>query len=250
MSTPPVLSQRIILVTGAGAGIGRAAALAYAAAGATVILLGRTVSKLESVYDEIIAAGGAEPGIVPMDLAGTTPAEIQQLAEVIDQRYGRLDGLLHNAAMAGKRVPVEVYDLNDWMRVMQVNFHAVFMLTRLLLPLLRASRDASLIFTSADVGAVPEAYWGPYAVSKYAMEGLAKLLAEELANTSGVRVNIVNPGATRTGMRAAAYPNEDPHTVKAPGDLMPLYLYLMGPASSQENGKTFTTEFLETIARG
>ncbi|MDG1908236.1 MAG: YciK family oxidoreductase [Pseudomonadales bacterium] len=233
-----LLKDKIILVTGAGDGIGRVAALTYASYGATVVLLGRTTTKLESVYDEIIASGAPEPGIAPMDLATATPDEIQKLAEVMEEQYGRLDGLLHNAAILGERVPVEHYDINTWMKVMQVNLHAVFLLTRIFMPLLRQSSSASLLFSSSGVGATPSAYWGAYSVSKYALEGLAKLLMEELENASHIRVNILNPGRTRTSMRATAYPNEDPATLKAPEDLMPLYLYLMGDDSEHIKGET------------
>ncbi|MEX0943333.1 MAG: YciK family oxidoreductase [Pseudomonadales bacterium] len=240
-SAPPdLLKDRIILVTGAGDGIGRTAATTFARHGATVILLGRTTGKLEAVYDEIVEAGGPEPGIVPMDLMNASADDMQHLAEVIESNYQRLDGLLHNAAILGKRIPIEHYDPNEWMQVMQVNFNAVFLLTRLLLPLLRKSEDASLVFTSSGVGATPRAYWGPYSVSKYAMEGLAKLLAQELENTSNIRVNILNPGGTRTKMRAAAFPNEDPMSLKTADELMPLYLYLFGADSKAENGRTFT----------
>ncbi len=235
-----LLAHKAILVTGAGAGIGRVAATTFASHGATVVLLGKTTAKLEQVYDEIMALGAPEPGIAPMDLATASSEDIKQLAEVLDSTYGRLDGLLHNAAMLGDRIPVEHYDINQWMTVMQVNFNAVFMLTRLLLPLLRQAPAASLLFTSSSVGAAPKAYWGPYAVSKYAMEGLAKLLAEELDNTSAIRVNIINPGATRTSMRAKAYPNENPANLKTATSLMPLYLYLMGDDSSAVNGETLT----------
>ena len=235
-----LLKDKTILITGAGDGIGRTAAVTYAAYGATVILLGRTVSKLESLYDEITEAGYPEPGIVPMDLGSATASDIQEMAEVIEKNYGKLDGLLHNASILGDRVPLEVYDMNLWSKVMQVNFQAVFMLTRILLPLLKLSESASIIFTSSGVGATPRAYWGAYSVSKYAMEGFAKLLAEELENTSNIRVNILNPGATRTSMRAAAYPGEDPRTLKTADELMGLYLYLMGADSKEENGKTFS----------
>jgi NAD(P)-dependent dehydrogenase (short-subunit alcohol dehydrogenase family) len=237
-----LLANKVILVTGAGAGIGRVAATTFARYGATVILLGRTTAKLEQVYDEIVAAGYPEPGLAPMDLAGASSDDMRQFAEVLENTYGRLDGLLHNAALLGERIPVEHYDISKWMTVMQVNFNAVFMLTRQLLPLLRQSAAASLVFTSSSVGAEPKAYWGAYAVSKYAMEGLAKLLAEELENTSPVRVNILNPGATRTSMRAQAYPNENPATLKSADSLMPLYLYLMGDASIGVNGQTLVAD--------
>jgi len=236
---PDLLEDNIILVTGAGDGIGKTAAVTYAAHGATVILLGRTTSKLEAVYDEIMASKRPEPGIVPMDLAIATAGDMQELAEVIEKNYGRLDGLLHNAAILGERVPVEHCDLNQWAKVMQVNLHSVVMMTRLLLPLLQVAESASVVFTSSGVGATPRAYWGAYSVSKYGMEGFAKLLADELENTSKIRVNILNPGGTRTGMRAAASPGENPESVKTADDLMGLYLYLMGEDSAQEKGKTF-----------
>ncbi|MGB1685674.1 MAG: SDR family NAD(P)-dependent oxidoreductase [Pseudomonadales bacterium] len=186
------LSNRIVLITGAGDGIGKAMALAAAASGATVVLLGRTTSKLEAVYDEIVDAGHPEPGIVPMDLLRAGVEDVTALAEVIETNYGRLDCLLHNASILGERVPFENYSLSEWEQVMQVNLSAVVLLTRLLLPLLQKSDDARLLFTSSSVGETPRAYWGAYAVSKYGMEGFAKLLAEELENTSKIRVNIIN----------------------------------------------------------
>ncbi len=237
------LSNKTILVTGAGDGIGRVAAKTYAAAGATVLLHGRTTSKLESLYDEIIESGGREPGIAVLDLETQDISKLQELGDVILDHYGKLDGLLHNASILGDRVPVEHYDVNLWAKVMQVNFNNVCYLTRVLLPLLRLAPSARVIFTSSGVGAVPRAYWGAYSVSKYAMEGYAKLLSEELVNTSEVRVNILNPGGTRTKMRAAAYPNEDPETLLTPDVLMPLYLYLMSD-DCQESGETFDRSWL------
>lgn len=240
-----ILKDRAILITGAGDGIGRAVALGAAQHGATVILLGRTVEKLQAVYDDIMAAGCPEPGIVPMDLSQVTAETVQPLVEAIASNYGRLDGLLHNASILGDRVPFESYRIEQWQRVMQVNLHAAFLLTRMLMPLLQQSADGRLLFTSSSVGETPRAYWGAYAVSKYALEGMAKLIADELEQTSPVRVNIINPGGTRTAMRAAAYPAEDPGTLKTPGDLLPLYLYLLGPDSKAEHGKTFTADWLK-----
>ncbi len=238
--TSNLLAGRIILVTGAGAGIGRTAALACAKHGATVLLLGRTTEKLETVYDEIVAAGHPEPGIIPMDLATVSIEQVNELVTAIESGYGRLDGLLHNAAILGDRIPVEHYPIDTWQLVMQVNLHAVFVLTRLLLPLLGQAEDARIIFTSSGVGTQPRAYRGAYSVSKYAVEGFAKLLADELEQTSKIRVNTINPGGTRTAMRAAAYPAENPASLKSADDLMPLYLYLLGPDSRGEHGKMFT----------
>jgi NAD(P)-dependent dehydrogenase (short-subunit alcohol dehydrogenase family) len=238
-ASPDLLANRVVLITGAGDGIGKTAALTYARHGATVILLGRTVAKLETVYDEIVAEKLPEPAIVPADMGSLGVKTLAEISEVIDERYGRLDGLLHNAAILGERVPVEHYDLQLWDEVMQVNFNGVVMLTRFLLPQLRQSKQASLIFTSSGVGVTPRAYWGPYAISKYALEGFAQLLASELENTSDIRVSVLNPGATRTRMRALAYPSEDPQTLKTSDELMPLYLYLMGPDSDTAHGHRF-----------
>ncbi len=237
-----LLKGRVILVTGAGAGIGRAASIAFARYGATVILSGRTTSKLEDVYDDIEREGGPQPGIAPLDLASASADDMMELASVIDREYGKLDGLLHNAAMLGKIMPFESWDMNEWMRVMHVNFTAETILTRIMLPLLQRADDASLVFTTSGVGTRPTAYYGAYAVSKHAVEGFAMLLAEELENTSSIRTNIISPGVVRTRMRASAFPSEDPSTLAPPESLTPLYLYLMGPDSRGENGKTFTPD--------
>ena len=236
--SPYLLKKKIILVTGAGDGIGKHAAKTYASLGATVLLMGQTVSKLEMVYDEIIRRNCPEPAILPIDLGIIKTENLSEISNQIFASYGRLDSLVHNAAVLGTRVPVEYSDTSEWERVMQVNFSGAVLLTRALLPLLRKSSAASLVFTSSSVGKKPRAYWGAYCVSKYAIEGFALLLADELKNTSKIRVNIVNPGATRTKMRAAAYPNEDPLTLKTPEDLMKLYVYLVDP-NNLDHGLTF-----------
>ena len=245
-----LLKGKIILITGAGDGIGAVAARSCAAQGATVILLGRTTEKLETVYDQIVAAGHPKPGIVPMDLSQVTQPDVEELAQALDHNYGKLDGLLHNAAILGDRLPFDHYSIEQWNRVMHVNSTAVFLLTRVLMTLLQRSDAGRLLFTSSSVGAMPRAYWGAYAVSKYAMEGMAKLIADELEQTSPLRVNIVNPGATRTSMRAAAFPAEDPESLRGPEDLMPLYLYLLGPDSQKEHGKTFNAQDWEDHNEG
>ena len=234
-----LLQGKTILVTGAGDGIGRAAALAYAGHGATVILLGRTGSKLERVYDEIEATGLPKPALVELDLAAAEEENYVNLAAGLAGEFGHLDGLLHNASILGERRPIESAGYPAWLEVMQVNLNAQFLLTRQLLPLLRAAPAASIIFTSSGVGRTGKAYWGAYAVSKFATEGFMQVLADELENTSKVRVNSLNPGPTNTAMRRSAYPGEKPTDNPAPEDIMAAYLYLMGDDSIGITGLAF-----------
>ncbi len=236
---PDLLRDRIILVTGAGSGIGAAAACSFAAHGATVVLLGRTVARLEAVYDRIEEAGGPQPAIYPMDLEGATTQDYADLAQRLEESFGRLDGLLHNAAMLGTRTPVDQYPPEIWARVMHVNCTAPFLLTQAVLPLLRRSHDASVLFTGAQVGRRGWAYWGAYAVSNAAVENFMEVLAHELEGSSSVRVNSIDPGAVQTTMRRIAFPAEDRETVAMPEDIMPAYLYLMGPDSSGITGGRF-----------
>lgn len=241
-AAPDELAGRIIAITGAGGGIGRAVALACAAHGAEVVLLGRTVANLEKVYDEIVAAGGVEPVIAPLDLGKATAKEFDALAAAIGSRYGRLDGLLHNAGLLGDLSPIEQYDVPLWTRVLHVNVTATFALTQVLLPLLRAAPDASVLFTSSSVGRRGRAYWGAYAVSKFAIEGLTQVLADEMSGTTRVRVNAINPGATRTAMRRAAYPAEAPDATPLPETITAAYLCLLGPGGRGVTGGTFDAQ--------
>ncbi|MDY7117198.1 YciK family oxidoreductase [Halomonas sp. SSL-5] len=237
-----LLHDRVILVTGAGDGIGRAAALAYARHGATVILLGRTTAKLEAVYDEIEAAGGPQPAIFPLNFEGATLKDYHDMAETLDREFGRLDGILHNAGLLGRIMPFEQYNPELWEQVMQVNINGPIWMTQALLPLLKSSPDASVIFTSSGVGRTGRAYWGAYAVSKFATEGFVEVLADELEHLGSVRVNSLNPGATRTQMRRTAYPGEDPDALRTPEAIMPTYLWLMGPESRGHNGEKFDAQ--------
>ena len=237
-----LLADRTVLVTGAGDGIGRAASLAFARHGATVILAGRTTAKLEAVYDLIAEAGWPEAVIQPIDLAGASEEDYLAMADAVSAEFGRLDGLLHNASELGQRTPVANYQASTWHKVMQVNVNAQFLLTKALLPVLSASEDASIVLTSSGVGRAGRPFWGAYAVSKFATEGFCQVLAGELTETTNIRVNCLNPGATRTRMRAAAYPAEDPRTLKTPEQIMPAYLYLMGRDSVGVSGGSFDAQ--------
>jgi NAD(P)-dependent dehydrogenase (short-subunit alcohol dehydrogenase family) len=231
------LADRVILVTGAGDGLGRCAARTFACYGAHVILLGRSKSKLEAVFDWIAERTDTRPVIVPCDLEALGDDNAGALMDAIDGEFGRLDGLLHNASLLGPRVPVAHYGTTEWQRVMQVNAHAPFLLTRSLLGLLERSGDASVVFTSSSVGRRGRAYWGAYAVSKFATEGLMQVLADEHETAGRIRFNSLNPGATRTAMRAAAYPGENPAEVATPEQKMDLYVYLFEAASRGVNGQ-------------
>ena len=230
------LKNKTILITGAGDGIGKQAALHYAQHGATVILLGRTVAKLEAVYDEIEAAGYPTPAIVPLDLKGATKQHYVDMAETIQSQFGKLDGLLHNAGLLGMLSPFEQFEETIFDEVMQINVKAQFLMTQALLPVLQQSDDARIIFTTSTVGHQGRAFWGAYAISKFATEGMMQTLAHEMEGTQ-VKVNAINPGATHTRMRAQAFPAEDISLLKAPKDLMPLYVYLMAPESLDVNGQ-------------
>jgi NAD(P)-dependent dehydrogenase (short-subunit alcohol dehydrogenase family) len=236
---PDCLDGKVILVTGAGDGIGSTAARTFACYGASVILLGRTRSKLEAVSDWITTNTATEPVIVPSDLLSLGEENANALADATMDAFGRLDGLLHNASLLGPKVPISHYPAAEWQRVFTVNTHAVFLLTRALLPLLERSASASVVMTSSSVGRAGRAYWGAYAVSKFAIEGLTQVLADEYEHAGKIRVNSLNPGGTRTSMRRAAYPMEDPAAVPVPETHMDLYLYLMSQLSHGVTGKQF-----------
>ncbi|MBD9484642.1 YciK family oxidoreductase [Pseudomonas sp. PDM14] len=239
---PDLLQGRVILVTGAGRGIGAAAAKAFAAHGATVLLLGKTEANLSAVYDEIEAAGHPQAAVIPFNLETALPHQYDELAAMLESEFGHVDGVLHNAAIVGPRTPLEQLSGDNFMRVMQINVNAMFMLTSTLLPLLKLSEDASVVFTSSSVGRKGRAYWGAYGVSKFATEGLMQTLADEVDGISNVRSNSINPGATRTSMRAMAYPGENPQNNPEPEAIMPAYLYLMGPDSKGVNGQAFDAQ--------
>lgn len=235
-----LLQNRIIFVTGASDGIGREAALTYARYGASVILSGRNEEKLRAVARQIEQEGGIAPQWFVLDLLTCTPESCQQLAQQIGIHNPRLDGVLHNAGLLGDVVPMDQQKPDVWQDVMQVNVNGTFMLTQALLPLLLKSDAGSLVFTSSSVGQQGRANWGAYAVSKFATEGMMQVLAEEYQGQ--LRVNCINPGGTRTGMRASAFPSEDPQKLKTPADIMPLYLWLMGDDSRRKSGLTFDAQ--------
>ena len=237
-----VLRDRVILVTGASAGIGRALALHAAGLGARVIIHGRSARKLEKVYDEIEALENApRPSIAVLDLATADSTAYVSLAESLAGEFGRLDGLVLNAGILGDRFSIEQYDVETWQRVMHVNVTTAFVLTQVCLPMLQQSDDASVIYTSSGVGRNGKAFWGAYSVSKFAIEGLSQVLADEHRH-GNLRVNCINPGPVRTEMRLAAYPAEDRDSVKRPEDVLAAYVYLLGPDSGGVTGRSIDAQ--------
>jgi NAD(P)-dependent dehydrogenase (short-subunit alcohol dehydrogenase family) len=241
-ATPDLLRDRIILITGASDGIGRALALSAAALGGQIILHGRNVQKLEKVYDEIEALGSApRPSIAVLDLASANSNAYESLATNLAEEYGRLDGLVNNASIIGDRFSIEQYDAVQWQRVLHVNLTAAFALTQVLLPMVKQAEDPSIIFTSSGVGRTGRAHWGAYAVSKFGTEGLSQVLADE-HRQGKLRVNCINPGATRTGMRLEAFPGEDRDKLKRPEEILAPYLFLLGPDSKGITGESLDAQ--------
>ena len=234
-----LLKDKIILVTGAGDGIGRSAAISYASEGATVILLGKTKAKLEKVYDEIEEHGYPIPSISLINLLKADVNDYQELVDNLLIEFNQLDGLLLNAAILGERTPIEQYDVQKWVETIHINLTSQFILVKTLLPALKKSQDASVVFTTSGVGKIGKAFWGAYSVSKFGVEGLCQILSEEFDNDSSIRFNCINPGAVRTKMRKAAYPLEKQENLLAPEEIMEKYLWLMMEDSKNITGGSF-----------
>jgi NAD(P)-dependent dehydrogenase (short-subunit alcohol dehydrogenase family) len=230
------LSGRAVLVTGASGGLGRPLALACAARGATVVLHGRVVGKLETLYDEIVAAGNPQPTILPLDLATASAEDFGQVAGAIRAQLGRLDGLVHTAAFLGSLGPVEHQSFDTWRKVLCVNLAAAMALTRSMLPLLSSAPDAGVIFTLDGRGEDPRAYWGAYGAAKAGLSALATILADEWEHRPNLRIDAVVPGPMRTPLRALTHPGEDRSALALPDALVPLYLHLIGPRPKAESG--------------
>ena len=232
------LENRIAVITGATRGIGRAVAGRFAAEGAELILIGRTTGALEEVDDEVRAASGRNATLVPMDL--TDFDAIDRLGAAIFERHSRLDILVGNAGMLGNLSPLAHTDPKVWDQVMAINTTANWRLIRSFDPLLRTSDAGRVVMVTSTVGHEPRAYWSAYAVSKAALEMATRIYAEETVKTN-VKVNILNPGATRTNMRARAFPGEDPETVKAPASITEDFVRLCEPACTL-HGETVTAK--------
>lgn len=236
---PDLLSGRVILVTGAGRGIGRCAALELARRGASVILHGRDLAALERVYDEIEAAGGAQPTLLPLDFATAGARDYELLARAIEIQLHRLDGILHNASHLIALTALDNQTLDDWLLQLRVNLAAPAAITRACAQLLRAAPDASVLYTGETHGVKPAAYWGAFAVAKAGLIALARVQAQEWESAANLRVNVVVPGPVDSPQRRQTHPGESPAARAAIDRLMPAYLYLLGPDSRGVSGQLF-----------
>lgn len=228
------LEGKVALVTGASRGIGRAVAAAYAAEGAHVVVAARDRGPLEAAAAGIRKSGNRVLAVF-VDVGDRAKTKV--LGDVIKQEFGRLDILVNNASMLGPRVPILEYPEEDWERVIAVNLHGPFLVIKACLPLMIPTGGGSIINVSSGVGRIGKPRWGAYAASKFALEGLTQVLAAELLPFH-IRVNAVNPGGTRTGMRAAANPEEDPLTLPTPEQVTPVFIYLASDESRDVTGKS------------
>jgi NAD(P)-dependent dehydrogenase (short-subunit alcohol dehydrogenase family) len=233
---PDLLANRVILVTGAGQGLGRMAATAFARHGATVILTGRNVAKLESTYDTLLAAGAPEPAMLPFDLAQADDAAFHGFAQTLHSTFGRLDGIFHAAAHFEPLAPLAVQTLDQWLALLRVNLAAPHALTRACLPMLNRAEDASVVLVGETHGAAPKAYWGGFAVAKAGLHALTAIWSQELAQTP-VRINCLIPGPVATPQRRQSHPGESIAALPAVETLAPACLYLMGPDGVKMTGR-------------
>ena len=242
------LESRVVLVTGATGGLGRPLALACAARGATVVLHGRVLRKLEALYDEIVAAGHPEPSILPLDLATARAEDFSNVSSALQAQSGRLDAIVHTAVMLGSLGPIEHQAFDQWLATLRVDLLAPFGLTRALLPMLRNAPDASVVFTLDTRGQEPKAYWGGYAVAKAGLSALLRILADEWENAANLRVNGVVPGPMRSPLRAQTHPGDDVTRLPPPEAFVPLYLHLVAGQSKAESGDVIDAQ--AWLARG
>lgn len=231
----PDLAGRVVVVTGATGGLGAPLSRTCAERGATVVLHGRTLAKLEALYDEIVAAGHAEPVILPLDFAKAEASDFGNIAAALETQLKRVDGLVHTAAMLGSLGPLEHQSYDAWLSLLRVNVAAPMGLTRALVPLLSKAPDASVTFTLDDRGLAPRAYWGGYGVTKAGVAALARELADEWESRANLRVNAVVPGPIQSPMRGRTHPGEDRTRLPAPSSLVPLYLHLLAGQPKAES---------------
>ncbi len=230
-----MLEGKVALITGGSRGIGKAIAMAYAREGAKVFICARKAANLKKAAAEIRSDGG-EVGWCAADISKV--GEVKRIVREVRRAYGAIHVLVNNASILGPREPIVRYPLSSWEEVVKVNLTALFLVTREVLGVMMRQKEGSIINLSSGVGRVGKARWGAYAASKFGVEGFTQVLADEVKEWN-IRVNAVNPGGTRTEMRAQAYPDEDPLTLPVPEDITGVFLYLAGAESREVTGKTF-----------
>ena len=233
------MKNKVILITGANKGIGKTLSLEFSKMGVNIVLLGRNEESLDSVYDEIITTTSTKPLIIKCDLSNIDINSAKQISDEIMGVYGRLDGVVFNAAKLGKMSTIEDYEEDIWKEVFNINLHSAFIISKEILPALKAAPNGRIIFTSSGVAEVGKAFWGAYSASKFAVKGLAEILRDELYTTSNVKVFNYDPGKTRTSMRALAYPAENPQDLKEPKVLFNDYLWFFSDESQLSNQHYF-----------
>lgn len=229
-----LLKNKNILITGATDGIGSQISKLYSSHGANIILLGRNEEKLNKIYDDIIEKTDTKPLILECDLNLISDNGAKEIANAITDEYGVLHGLIHNAAELGKLTSLENYSIDDWDKLMRVNLTAPFLLTKYLLPSLKEADNGRVILTSSGVAHKGRAFWGAYSISKAALKTMQEIFSEEFEDSSSIKFFSFDPGATRTKMRSAAYPAEDPNNLKSAEDLNDYYLWFFSEKSNQK----------------
>ena len=234
-----MMEGKTILITGANRGIGKSLAKNFSNIGANIILLGKNEDSLNEVYDEIISCTKTKPLIIESDLNLLDLDGAHQIKKAILNQYGVLDGLIYNAAKLGKMTSIEDYEDGLWKEIINTNLNSSFLIYKELIPILKAAPSGRIIFTSSGVAEVGKAYWGAYSVSKFAVKGLAEVIRDELDSTSNIKVFNYDPGATKTSMRASAYPGEDPNNLKDPDKLFGDYLWFFSEESQNSTQHYF-----------
>jgi len=231
------LSNQTILITGAGGGLGSVAALALAKQGANIILVDKSIAKLEKAYDSIIEHNAPTPTMYPFDLAGATEVQYHEMADAIESTFGQLNGLLHSACEFNSFSPLALHKTMAWGHTINVNLNSAFLLTQVLLPLLEKPEHASIVFTSDSYARKAKAYSGAYSVSKVALEAYASILADELESANKIRVNTLVPGPVDSPLRKKAFPAEDKNIILTMDEIIPAYLYLFSDKSIGTTGQ-------------
>ena len=234
-----MMEGKTILITGANRGIGKSLAKNFSNIGANIILLGKNEDSLNEVYDEIISCTKTKPLIIESDLNLLDLDGAHQIKKAIVNQYGVLDGLIYNAAKLGKMTSIEDYEDGLWKEIINTNLNSSFLIYKELIPILKAAPNGRIIFTSSGVAEAGKAYWGAYSVSKFAVKGLAEIMRDELDSTSNIKVFNYDPGATKTSMRASAYPGEDPNNLKDPDKLFGDYLWFFSEESQNSTQHYF-----------